>query len=126
MVRICIYKNRFPDFFFFFSRVWKFINVSLSINMVLCFKENLFIVAYIFLIVFEHCGLIAHLFREIKKVNLFYCYPQTYYQRHCLSYSEFLLQNLLCATDWLLLIMRLVVFFWLIFNQIICVYIFKN
>jgi len=51
--------------------------VSLSMNMVLCFKENLFIVAYIFLIVFEHRGQIAHFLWEIKKVNLFYSYPQT-------------------------------------------------
>ena len=57
------------------------------------------------------CGLIGHLLWEIQKVNLFYCYQQIYYQRQCLSYSEFLLQNLLCWTSCMLLIMRLVVFF---------------
>jgi len=37
--------------FFFFNRVWKFMSVSFSINLILCFKANLFIVAYIYLIV---------------------------------------------------------------------------
>ena len=48
-VRICSYINRFPSFFF--SRVWKFMIVSLSINLILCFKGNLLIVAYTFFIV---------------------------------------------------------------------------
>ena len=34
-----------------FSNVWKAMIVSLSINLVLCFKWNLFIVPYVFLVV---------------------------------------------------------------------------
>jgi len=49
MVWVCIYISRFPGLFF--SNVWKVRSVSLSINLVLCFKGNLFMVAYIFLIV---------------------------------------------------------------------------
>ena len=45
-----------------------------------------------------------------KEDKLFYCYPQIYYQWHYFSHFEFLLLNLLCVTDYMLLIMRLVVF----------------
>ena len=44
--------------------------------------------------------MIGHLIWEIQKINLFYCYPQIHYQQQYLSYFEFLLQNLLCATDY--------------------------
>jgi len=47
MVRVCIYINRAPGFFF--SNVWKVMNISLPISLVLCFKGNLFMVACIFL-----------------------------------------------------------------------------
>jgi hypothetical protein len=72
--------------------------VSLSFNMVLCFKENLFIVAYIFLIVFEHRGWIAHLLGD-KEGKFILLLSTNNYQWHCLSCFAFLLQNLLCATD---------------------------
>jgi len=59
MVRICIYINRYMVFFWGggggggvgVRRVWKFMIVLLSIILVLCFKGNLFIVAFIFLFV---------------------------------------------------------------------------
>ena len=43
-----LYKQ-FPRFIV--SSVWKFMIVALSINLVLCFRGNLCIVAYIFLVV---------------------------------------------------------------------------
>jgi len=49
MVRIFIYVNKFPSFFF--SRAWKCMIVSLSVNLVLCFKGILCVVAYLFFIV---------------------------------------------------------------------------
>jgi hypothetical protein len=40
-------------------------------------------------------------------MTLAHCYPQIYYQWQYLSRFEFLLQNLLCMADYMLLIMRL-------------------
>jgi len=38
------------------SRVWKFIIVLMSVNVVLCFKGNLFIVAYIYIYIYTSRG----------------------------------------------------------------------
>jgi hypothetical protein len=60
-----------------------------------------------------------------KEDKLFYCYPQIYYQWQYLSHFEFLLQNLLRVTDYMLLIMRLVVFVsWFQLDNL-CLYLHK-
>jgi len=103
--------------------------VSLSINLALCFKGNVFIIAYIFVIVKIWASLSDRLFVvgcwycscyatlpcgcshiAIWKINLFCHYAQIFYQWHYSSYFELLLQNLVCVTHCMLLTMRLVVF----------------
>jgi len=57
--------------------------------------------------------------------NLFYCYPQIDYQWQYLSYFEFLLQNLLCTADCMLL-MRPIIFLQVAFNEVIFVHALQN
>ena len=98
-------------FFFFFSRVWKFMNVSLSIiwcsaSKEICSLLHIFLIVRIWALWSD-----GHLLWEMQNLNIFYCYAQIYYHWHYLSYFEFLFQNLLCAADCMLFIMRLGFFF---------------
>ena len=53
----------------------------------------------------------SHLLWEIHRIHLVCCYSQIYYQWQYLSHFEFLVQNLLCITDYTLLIRASCFFF---------------
>ena len=59
----------------------------------------------------EHHGQIGCLLGEMYKTTLVYYYPQIRYQCLYLIYFVFLLQNVLYATDYIVLIVRTVGFF---------------
>ena len=87
MVRICMYISRLPE------RL-KVMIVSLSLNLVLFFEENLFIVAYIFLIV-RICASWSDrpfIMGDIEGKFLLLL-SKKYYKWQHLSYLELLLQN---------------------------------
>ena len=108
MVRIIIFTNRFPCFILSL-KVHDCFPVYSSSSLL---ERKCVIVAYILLIlrIWALCSDRLFILGDIE-INLVYCYPQRYYQWQYLSYFEFLLQNFLCATDYMFLIMRLVFFF---------------